>query len=239
MVILAIVLGIYTGILFLGFQCPTVVNTSVVAFFLVWGFGRGCTSHCVTVEMEKRHTFARIDLMLIAIELVLIIHMFMGFMASTQTRDRYRPNSFSVAIIPPLLDFCGRAGTGDSGIARIDGDRPVKKSYQAAPILVLFQGSLLRFIVLPMQGSIHIGQFKNNHKPIVMNQERSKTYCQSLHWRGMRVSTALTIFISGRGLGAGGAIESAVVAGVETIAPAMPKARPPIRIIWPATPVRL
>ncbi len=72
-----------------------------------------------------------------------------------------------------------------------------------------------------MQGSIHIGQFKNNHKPIVMNQERSKTYLNP-YIGGVLLGLILllTIFISGRGLGASGAIKSAVVAGVETIAPA-------------------
>lgn len=54
-----------------------------------------------------------------------------------------------------------------------------------------------------------------------MNQERSKKYWNP-YFGGVMLGLVLlaTIYISGRGLGASGAIKSAVVAGMETVAPA-------------------
>ncbi|MBN1597572.1 MAG: polysulfide reductase NrfD [Bacteroidales bacterium] len=84
----SVILGIYTGILFSAFNARPLWNTSILGpLFLTSGLSTGAAA---IMLMSKNHierkAFARIDLLLIAIELFLITHMFMGFMASTQVQ---------------------------------------------------------------------------------------------------------------------------------------------------------
>jgi len=88
LVIAAPILGIYTGILFSAFNARPLWNTSILGpLFLVSGLSTGAA---VNILFSKNHTerlaFTRIDLILIGIELFLITHMFMGFIASTQVQ---------------------------------------------------------------------------------------------------------------------------------------------------------
>ncbi|MEX0986003.1 MAG: NrfD/PsrC family molybdoenzyme membrane anchor subunit [Bacteroidales bacterium] len=88
LVIAAPVLGIYTGILFSAFNARPLWNTSILGpLFLVSGLSTGAA---ITILFSKIHSeklaFARIDLVLIGIELFFITHMFMGFKASTQVQ---------------------------------------------------------------------------------------------------------------------------------------------------------
>ncbi|MFN8240924.1 MAG: NrfD/PsrC family molybdoenzyme membrane anchor subunit [Bacteroidales bacterium] len=88
MLIYAIILGIYTGILLSAFNARPLWNTSILGpLFLASGMSAGAA---VTLLMSKdsaeRSKFAQIDLMIIGIELFLIVHMFMGFMASTEVQ---------------------------------------------------------------------------------------------------------------------------------------------------------
>jgi formate-dependent nitrite reductase membrane component NrfD len=85
LVVLSLILGVYTGILFSAFNARPLWNTSILGpLFLTSGLSAGAA---VTIILSKnpveRKLFARIDIIVIAIELFLIIHMFMGFMAST------------------------------------------------------------------------------------------------------------------------------------------------------------
>lgn len=87
-IVYALILGMYTGILFSAFNARPLWNTSILGpLFLVSGLSTGAA---VIILMSKSHeerkVFARIDLMLIGIELFLIVHMFMGFLASTQVQ---------------------------------------------------------------------------------------------------------------------------------------------------------
>jgi protein NrfD len=88
MMIYAIILGIYTGILLSAFNARPLWNTSILGpLFLASGLSAGAA---VTILMSKnkkeRKRFAEIDLIVIGIELFLIIHMFMGFLASTEVQ---------------------------------------------------------------------------------------------------------------------------------------------------------
>lgn len=88
MLILAVILGIYTGILLSAFNARPLWNTSILGpLFLVSGMSTGVA---VIMWMSKnpleRKALSRIDLMLIGIELFLIIHLFMGFLASSQVQ---------------------------------------------------------------------------------------------------------------------------------------------------------
>lgn len=88
MVILGVVLGIYTGILLSAFNARPLWNTSILGpLFLTSGLSSGAAA---IILMSKSHhermVISKIDLILIGIELFLIIHLFMGFLASTEVQ---------------------------------------------------------------------------------------------------------------------------------------------------------
>lgn len=87
-IVLSVILGIYTGILFSAFNARPLWNTSILGpLFLTSGLSTGAAAiMLISRDKEERKLFARIDILLIAIELFLIVHMFMGFMASTQVQ---------------------------------------------------------------------------------------------------------------------------------------------------------
>jgi len=88
MTISSIILGVYTGILFSAFNARPLWNTSILGpLFLASGLSAGAA---VIMLMSKNHLereiFSKIDIIIIVIELFLITHMFMGFLASTQVQ---------------------------------------------------------------------------------------------------------------------------------------------------------
>lgn len=89
MVISAVVLGIYTGILLSAFNARPLWNTSILGpLFLSSGLSAGAALiMLLSKDHEERKLFAKIDLLLIGIELFFIVHMFMGFLASTQVQQ--------------------------------------------------------------------------------------------------------------------------------------------------------
>lgn len=84
----SVILGIYTGILFSAFNARPLWNTSILGpLFLTSGLSAGAAIIILFSKRKgERINFARIDIMLIGIELFLIIHMFMGFLASTEVQ---------------------------------------------------------------------------------------------------------------------------------------------------------
>jgi len=88
MVISAVVLGIYTGILLSAFNARPLWNTSILGpLFLTSGLSAGAALiMLISKDPKERILFAKIDLLIIGIELFFIIHMFMGFLASTQAQ---------------------------------------------------------------------------------------------------------------------------------------------------------
>jgi protein NrfD len=88
MLIYAIILGIYTGILLSAFNARPLWNTSILGpLFLTSGLSAGAAATLlISKDKAERKQFARIDLVLIGIELFLIIHMFMGFLAGPQVQ---------------------------------------------------------------------------------------------------------------------------------------------------------
>lgn len=88
MLIYSVILGIYTGILLSAFNARPLWNTSILGpLFLTSGLSAGAATILIlSKSAAERKVFARIDLILIGIEIFLIIHMFMGFLASTQVQ---------------------------------------------------------------------------------------------------------------------------------------------------------
>ncbi len=87
MMIYAIILGVYTGILLSAFNARPLWNTSILGpLFLVSGFSTGlATIIWISKSKKERKLLSRIDLAFIIIELFLIVHLFMGFLAGSQT----------------------------------------------------------------------------------------------------------------------------------------------------------
>lgn len=88
MMVSSVILGVYTGILFSAFNARPLWNTSILGpLFLASGMSAGAA---VILLMSKSHherkIFSRIDIGIIVVEMFLIVHMFMGFLASTQVQ---------------------------------------------------------------------------------------------------------------------------------------------------------
>jgi formate-dependent nitrite reductase membrane component NrfD len=88
MMIYSIILGVYTGILFSAFNARPLWNTSILGpLFLASGLSAGAAAiMLMSRNHAERALFAKIDIGIIAVELFLIIHMFMGYLASTQVQ---------------------------------------------------------------------------------------------------------------------------------------------------------
>ncbi len=88
MMILAVILGVYTGILLSAFNARPLWNTSILGpLFLVSGLSTGlATILLLSKSKYERKVLSRLDLIMIAVELFLIIHLFMGFLAASQVQ---------------------------------------------------------------------------------------------------------------------------------------------------------
>ncbi len=88
MIIFSVILGIYTGILLSAFNARPLWNTSILGpLFLTSGLSAGAALIMMLSKNPlERIRFSQIDLMLIAVELTMVIHMFMGFRASTEVQ---------------------------------------------------------------------------------------------------------------------------------------------------------
>ena len=88
MLIYAVILGVYTGILLSAFNARPLWNTSILGpLFFTSSLSTGAAVIMLMAKSHlERNIFSRIDLIMITIELFLIVHMFMGFQASTQVQ---------------------------------------------------------------------------------------------------------------------------------------------------------
>jgi len=88
LMILAVILGVYTGILLSAFNARPLWNTSILGvLFLVSGMSTGlATIIWMSKSKYERKVLSRIDLIFIAVELFLIIHMLMGFLAASEVQ---------------------------------------------------------------------------------------------------------------------------------------------------------
>ncbi len=88
LVFFSVILGIYTGILLSAFNSRPLWNTSILGpLFLTSGLSAGAALIMMMSRNSlERRLFSKLDLVLIALELFFVIHLFMGFMASTQVQ---------------------------------------------------------------------------------------------------------------------------------------------------------
>lgn len=85
---LSVILGIYTGILLSAFNARPLWNNAILGpLFLISGLSTGAAAIILLAKTAKeRHLFSKIDILLIAIELGLIIHMLMGMYAGSEVQ---------------------------------------------------------------------------------------------------------------------------------------------------------
>jgi protein NrfD len=146
--ILAVVLGVYTGILLSAFNARPIWNTSILGpFFLVSGLSTGIAFILLfSRSHSEKRSLSRVDVLLILIEITLVIHIIMGFLASTQQQMRWSHlflgGEFTIAfwvvffglglLVPLLLEGLELAG------------KPIDVRIPA--VFILVGGLALRFI---------------------------------------------------------------------------------------------
>jgi len=148
MMIYSLILGIYTGILFSAFNARPLWNTSILGpLFLTSGLSTGAALNIITARTEaERHSFSRIDIMLIGIELFLIIHIFMGFLASTQVQIDAAKLFLGGPYTAPFWILVVFLGMILPGVLEFMDLKKYKIPYMIPAILVLAGGLLFRFI---------------------------------------------------------------------------------------------
>lgn len=149
MVILSVILGIYTGILFSAFNARPLWNTSILGpLFLTSGLSAGAA---VIILFSRTHheriSLAKIDVMLIGIELFLIVHMFMGFLASTQVQIDAASLFLGGPYTAPFWGFVVVMGMLLPAVLEFLELRKFKIPVIIPVVLVLFGSLMLRFII--------------------------------------------------------------------------------------------
>jgi formate-dependent nitrite reductase membrane component NrfD len=149
MIVFSLILGVYTGILFSAFNARPLWNTSILGpLFLASGLSAGAAA---IVLMSRNHlereSMAKIDLILIAVEMFLIIHMFMGFLASTQVQIDAANLFLGGPYTTPFWLFVVTIGMVFPAILEIMELRGYKMPKFIAPVLIMFGSLMLRFII--------------------------------------------------------------------------------------------
>jgi formate-dependent nitrite reductase membrane component NrfD len=109
------------------------------------------TAAAVIILMSKSHEerlhFAKLDIIIIGIELFLIVHMFMGFLASTEVQIEAAGLFLGGPFTTPfwlLVVFMGLVLPATLEVLEIRG---FKLPLVIAPVLVLTGGLIFRFII--------------------------------------------------------------------------------------------
>jgi formate-dependent nitrite reductase membrane component NrfD len=150
MLIYAVILGIYTGILLSAFNARPLWNTSILGpLFLASGLSAGAaTILLLSKSAIERKRFAQIDLVIIGIELFLIIHLFMGFMASTQVQIDAARLFLGGPYTMAFWIFVVAIGMVLPAILEIMELRNFHIPVWFPPLLVLFGSIMFRFIIV-------------------------------------------------------------------------------------------
>jgi protein NrfD len=149
MALSSIVLGVYTGILFSAFNARPLWNTSILGpLFLASGLSAGAAVIMLFSKKHKeRNMFSKIDIGIIAVELFLIIHMFMGFLASTQVQIDAAELFLGGPWTAPFWIFVVILGMIVPVILEVLELKKFKIPVVIPATLVLFGSLMLRFII--------------------------------------------------------------------------------------------
>lgn len=150
MLVYGIILGVYTGILLSAFNARPLWNTSILGpLFLVSGLSAGAaTTLLLSKNSNERKQFARIDLVLIGIELFLVVHMFMGLLASTQVQIEAARMFLGGPFTVPFWIFVVILGMAVPAILEIMELRKYHIPVIIPAVLVIAGSLILRFIIV-------------------------------------------------------------------------------------------
>ena len=147
---LAIVLGVYTGILLSAFNARPLWNNAILGpLFLTSGLSTGAATIILLSKTAKeRHLFGKIDLALIVIELGLIVHMLMGMYAGSQVQLEAMQLLIGGEFTVPFFGFVIILGLIIPGILELLEVKGYKIPVAVPALLVIIGGLLFRFIMV-------------------------------------------------------------------------------------------
>ncbi len=150
MIVLAVILGIYTGILLSAFNARPLWNNAILGpLFLTSGLSTGAAAIMwMSKKHEEQNVFRRIDLLLIAIELFFIIHLFMGFLAGPQVQQEAAELFLGGEYTVPFWIFVVFLGLIFPGILEIMELRGYKIPVALPAALILIGGLIFRIIMV-------------------------------------------------------------------------------------------
>lgn len=147
---LAVILGIYTGILLSAFNARPLWNTSILGpLFLVSGMSTGAA---VIMLMSKDHKekkiIGRIDILLIVVELFFIIHLFMGFLAGSEVQINAANLFLGGKFTAPFFAFVVILGLIFPAVLEIFELKGYKVPIVVPAVLILLGGLIFRFLMV-------------------------------------------------------------------------------------------
>lgn len=146
----AVILGMYTGILLSAFNARPFWNSAIMGpLFLVSGLSTGAAMILILSKSDtEKKLFSKIDITLIGLELFLITHLFMGFLASTEVHIQAAGLFLGGQYTAPFWVFVVGLGL----ILPMTIETLELKGLHISPkipaLLVLIGGLVLRFIVV-------------------------------------------------------------------------------------------
>ena len=150
MIFSSVVLGMYTGILLSAFNARPFWNTSILGpLFLVSGMSTGTAFiMLISKNPEERKRFSKLDMALIGIEIFLIIHLFMGFLASTQVHIEAAQLFLGGPYTAVFWTVVVAIGLVTPLLAELMEFKGIHIPTAIPAILILIGGLVLRFIVV-------------------------------------------------------------------------------------------
>ena len=154
-IIYSMLLGMYTGILLSAFNARPFWNTAILGpLFLVSGISTGVALNILlSKNKNERHILTRIDIIAIGIEIFLIIHMFMGFLASTEVHIEAAKLFLGGPYTASFWVFVVGTGLIFPLVIELFEDGKKINPTKIPALFVLFGGLILRFII------VEAGQF--------------------------------------------------------------------------------
>jgi formate-dependent nitrite reductase membrane component NrfD len=150
MVIYAVILGIYTGILLSAFNARPLWNTSILGpLFLVSGMSTGAAVILlISKDHKERKIIGKIDILLIVIELFFITHLFMGYKAGSEAQidavNLFLGGSFTA----PFFAFVVVLGLVFPALLETMELRGYKVPIVVPAVLILLGGLIFRFLIV-------------------------------------------------------------------------------------------
>ncbi len=150
LIVFALLLGIYTGILLSAFNARPLWNSAILGpLFLVSGLSTGAALNLLlSKNKNEKHLLGRVDLIIIGVEVFLILHYFMSLFASAEVQIESAKMFFGgnfTAVFWVIVFGIGLLIPAFLEILEIRG----KKVHASIPaVMILLGGLILRFVIV-------------------------------------------------------------------------------------------